>query len=122
MPGSSQPPSLSIVVTARNDDYGGRFLERFINFVDLLAYQSDRFGLRAELVVVEWNPPADEPRLIDALDWPSPNGNLRMRIIEVPVEVHHTVEGSDRMPMFEYIAKNTGIRRAESEFVLATNA
>jgi hypothetical protein len=28
---------------------------------------------------------------------------------------------SDRMPMFEYIAKNVGIRRAKGEFILATN-
>jgi hypothetical protein len=44
-----------------------------------------------------------------------------MRIIQVPSEIHYELPNSDRMPMFEYIAKNVGIRMARGRFVLATN-
>jgi len=44
-----------------------------------------------------------------------------VRIIEVPREIHNRFPNSDRIPLFEYIAKNVGIRRARGEYVLATN-
>jgi hypothetical protein len=112
---------LSFVVAARNDAYGGDFLHRMQVFVDVLLSLWDRHGLDAELVIVEWNPPRDRPRLKDALVWPQSLKQGMVRIIEVPSEVHHLLPHSDRMPMFEYIAKNVGIRRARGEYVLATN-
>lgn len=109
---------LSVVMAARNDNYGGNFLHRIQTFVSTLATLARRHGLDAELVVVEWNPPADRPGLVDAITWPE---GLRTRIITVPPEVHRMLEGSDRMPMFEYVAKNVGIRCAAGDRVLVTN-
>ena len=113
-------PYLSVVATARNDNHGGDLLPRMQVFVNGLAAQSERFQLETELVLVEWNPPADRPKLSDALDWPQTPW-CSMRIIEVPNELHATLEHSDRLPLFQMIAKNVGIRRAGGEFVLATN-
>jgi hypothetical protein len=114
-------PYLSFVVAARNDNYGGNFLHRMQVFVNALLSLWDKHSLDAELIIVEWNPPQDRPRLKDALAWPQCLKPGTVRIIEVPSEIHHRLPNSDRMPMFEYIAKNVGIRRAKGEYVLATN-
>ena len=113
-------PYLSVVATARNDNHGGDLLARMQVFVNILAAQCERHRLDAELVLVEWNPPDDRPRLVDALEWPETEW-CTMRIVEVSHELHARLEHSDRLPLFQMIAKNVGIRRARGEFVLATN-
>jgi hypothetical protein len=111
---------ISVVATARNDGHGGDLLYRMQLFVDALAAQCARHALDAELVLVEWNPPADRPSLINVLALP-PADLLPIRIITVPGEVHATLEHAARLPLFQMIAKNVGIRRARGRFVLATN-
>jgi hypothetical protein len=117
---TNRPPYLSIVATARNDDHGGNPLYRTQLFINGLIAQCDRHRLPAELILVEWNPPADRPRLADVLTWPDSDW-CDVRIIEVPHELHSTLEHSDRLPLYQMIGKNVGIRRARGEFVLATN-
>jgi len=112
---------LSIVVTSRNDDHGGNTLHRTRAFARGLAEQCGRFNLDAELIIVEWNPPAGRRRLCEVLDWPEDLGELEVRFIEVPAEIHNSIGNSDKFPLFQMIAKNVGIRRARGEFVLATN-
>ncbi len=118
---SDDQPYLSIVTTARNDDHGGNPLYRMQLFIDGLIAQCDRYQLPAELVLVEWNPPADRPRLAEVLRWPAGDGWCTVRIIEVPTELHGRHEHADRLPLFQMIGKNVGIRRARGAFVLATN-
>lgn len=113
--------ALSVVVTARNDDHGDNMLERMQLFVSGLLEQVRRHGLDAELIVVEWNPPPNRPRLVEALSWPTEHGPCRVRIIEVPPELHRRYRHSEALPLFQMIAKNVGIRRARGRFVLATN-
>jgi hypothetical protein len=109
------------VVTARNDNHGGDLLRRAQIFVDGIVEQCRRHGLSAELIVVEWNPPPDKPRLAEALSWSEGGGPCRVRIIEVPAEIHHRFEHANALPLFQMIAKNVGLRRARGRFVLATN-
>jgi hypothetical protein len=90
-------------------------------FVTGLLEQARRCGLRAELVIVEWNPPTDRPRLREVLRWPVDRGPCRVRVIEVPTEIHRRFDPSDRLPLFQMIGKNVGIRRAQGHFILATN-
>ncbi len=115
-------PKISFVVPARNDNYGGDFLHRMQVFLNCLLTLSLQYELNSELIIVEWNPPEDRPRLREALSWPPANRPGAMRIIEVPNALHCRRPNSDRISMFEYIAKNVGIRRAQGEYVLATNA
>src|SRR6516225_10229947 len=115
-------PQVSFVVTARNDDHGGGFLQRMQVFVTALLAQATRHGLRSELIIVEWNPPLDRPRLADALRWPARPGPCRVRIIEVPPWLHRRYQYSEKLPLFQMIAKNVGIRRARGRYVLCTNA
>ena len=56
-------PLLSVVVVSRNDDHGGNLLYRMQMFVSGFLEQAKRYALSSELVIVEWNPPPDRPRL-----------------------------------------------------------
>ena len=112
---------LSIVVTSRNDNHGGNLLHRMQLFVNGLMEQCRRHQLNAELVLVEWNPPPDRPRLSEALSWPKEEGPCSVRVIEVSPEIHSQFKHSERLPLFQMIAKNVGIRRARGRFILATN-
>jgi hypothetical protein len=113
-------PYLSVVATARNDDHGGRLLHRLQLFVDGLAAQCDRHGIDVELILVEWNPPDDKPHLGEVIVWPE-SRRCSFRLISVPPHVHAQLEHSDRLPLFQMIAKNVGIRRASGKWILATN-
>jgi len=112
---------LSVVVTARNDNHGGDLLRRMQIFTSGWLEQCRRWRLRSELLFVEWNPPADRPRLIDALRWPADLGPTTVRFIEVPAARHARLAHADKLPLFQMIAKNVGIRRARGQFILATN-
>ncbi len=112
---------LSVVCTARNDNHGGDLLHRMRLFVEGLCNQCDRWQLAGELIVVDWNPPGDRPPLAEAISWPVARGGLVIRIITVPAAVHAHLEYADKLPLFQMVAKNVGIRRARERFVLATN-
>jgi hypothetical protein len=76
----SREPFLSVVVTTRNDDHGGDPLKRLQAFVNCFEQQCRRTGLDAEVIVVEWNPPADRPRVASLLRTPpAPIGSSRSR-------------------------------------------
>lgn len=109
-------PYLSVVITGRNDDYGSNFLSRLQTFIKSLDHHLDGFSHGAELVLVEWNPPADRPGLGEILAAPK---NFPLRIITVPHLVHKEI--CDERAMLEMHAKNVGIRRCHGEFVLVTN-
>jgi len=109
-------------MVARNDDYCMGFMHRLQVSVNTLLKQFRRLERDAELILVEWNPPPDRPRLQDVLSLPACLGAGSLRIIEVPSRIHRTLPNSELMPVFEFIGKNVGIRRARGEFVVATNA
>jgi hypothetical protein len=117
----SEEPYLSAVVTARNDNHGGNLLGRMQLFVNGLLEQCRRHNLPAELILVEWNPPADAPRLSEALSWPVEGSPCTVRVIEVPAHIHNRYKHAAALPVYQMIAKNVGIRRSRGRFVLATN-
>lgn len=114
-------PYISFVACSRNDNHGGSLTRRMQIFVDCLSEQCDRHKLRAELVLVEWNPPTDRKSLKKELRWRKGDGFCDVRIITVPPEIHRKYKCSEGLPLFQMIAKNVGIRRARGEFVLCTN-
>ena len=120
MPGGDNP-YLSIVVTARNDDHGGNLLHRMQAFTSGWISQARRYSIPSELIIVEWNPPQDKPRLAEALKWLDDLGPCQVRILEVPPELHAHFAHGDALPLYQMVAKNAGILRARGEFVLATN-
>jgi hypothetical protein len=73
-----------------------------------------------EIIVVEWNPPKNPPRLVDTIRWPTWTHGI-IRLIEVPEQIHQELPNAEKMPLFEYLGKNVGIRRARGDYILATN-
>ncbi|MCB1074711.1 MAG: hypothetical protein KDK59_04175 [Simkania sp.] len=112
---------LSVVACSRNDDHGGNLLYRMQHFVSCFIEQCKKHELKAELILVEWNPPEEKKTLEKALKFPVDKGPCSIRIITVPNEVASKLAHSEDLPMFQMIAKNVGIRRARGKFVLATN-
>lgn len=117
----TQTPYLSVVATARNDNHGGNMLRRMQIFINGWIEQSRRYNLETELIIVEWNPPGDRPSLAEALSWNVDGSPCTVRIIEVPPILHQRLRYAEALPLFQMIAKNVGIRRAQGEFILATN-
>lgn len=111
---------LSIVATSRNDNHGGDCLNRTQHFINSIYYWADYFKEPVELVLVEWNPPAGAPLLKDVLTFKE-KSFLSVRIITVPQLHHNKMVKADVLPLFQYLAKNVGIRRAQGKMVLATN-
>lgn len=102
---------LSVVMAGRNDLYGGGdFLARFNRCLDSVV------PLGCEIIVVEWNPPKDRPTFIETIR------HKGIHLITVSRDVHDWQHGSEFMAMFEYRAKNVGIRRAKSDWILVMNS
>jgi hypothetical protein len=90
-------------------------------FVDGLAAQASRHRVALELVLVEWNPPADRLSLREALRWSAGDGFFEPRVVTVPPALHTRFDPGGALPLFQMLAKNAGIRRSRGRFVLATN-
>ncbi|RED92301.1 hypothetical protein [Marinoscillum furvescens] len=114
-------PYLSIVAASRNDNHGGDLNQRMEVFLRGLYHQLGRHQLATEIIIVEWNPPADKPRLSDTLPKPPQGNPVTLRIITVPKSIHEQYETGKILPLFQMTAKNVGIRRAKAPFILCTN-
>ena len=112
---------ISFVVATRNDDHGENMSNKNQYFIDRWAYLANKFNLSCELIIVEWNPPEERPKLIDQLKIPKLNNGLKIKFITIPNNVHKKFKNSDKLNFFQMIAKNVGIRKAEGEFILCTN-
>lgn len=106
-------PRLAAVTVGRNDDYMADFRERLLATV---AWNVKY--LVSEFIFVEWNPPADRPLL--SLELTKKFDCLRAYV--VPAEVHQRLCQNRNINLLEYHAKNVGIRRAQSPWILSTNA
>ena len=114
-------PYISIVAASRNDNHGENMGKRMRMFVNGLIAQANKFKLPMELIIVEWNPPAGNAPLSDVLPQPKARDFLSLRYIVVPNEIHQQYRFADKLPLYQMIAKNVGIRRAKADFVLCTN-
>lgn len=114
-------PKVSFIVVARNDNYGGDFLYRLHNSISALLILCEKHCFNMELVIVEWNPPEDSSRLANTFTWMGAPQYCKVRVIEVPEEIHRKLPNPDNKPLFEFTGKNVGVRRAQSDFILVTN-
>lgn len=119
---AGQTPYLSIVVTGRNDDFGGDFNGRFFRALEFNHDELTRAGISYELVFVEWRPIAGAPYLASVLEERfSYLGPSRLRSYVVDPTYHEALSLNPRLQFQEFIAKNVGIRRSRGQFVLTTN-
>jgi hypothetical protein len=114
-------PYLTIVVTGRNDDFGGDFNARFFG---ALRFNHDCLraaGIPHEFVFVEWRPIAGKPYLATLTAQAFPELASALRSYVVDAAYHDALSLNPRIQFQEFIAKNVGIRRARGAFVLTTN-
>ena len=115
-------PLVSLVLTGRNDGYGGDFAGRFHRAVTFNHQQLAARGVSHEIVFVEWAPPRDAPllfeRVFDAV--PVLDRNLCGWYVVDP-QYQQALSLNPRLEYLEFFAKNVGIRRARGRFVLTTN-
>lgn len=110
---------LSIVMVARNDDYGGHFIERLNFSLSNLVNKISEKSFRTEVIIIEWNPPNDRPNLKSVINVKSTR-KCSIRIIIVNPKIHRSLPSFEDKPVIEFVAKNTGIRRAHGKYILCT--
>jgi hypothetical protein len=110
-------PYITFVTYGRNDGYTPSYVARVRRAAKCLAGQLERAGIDAEIIVADWNPPADRPHLIDILDLPSKLEHVSVRGIVVGPEHHRGYVGSQERGIHAGEAANVGIRRARGRFV-----
>jgi hypothetical protein len=119
---SQAPPLVSIVLTGRNDGYGGEFTERFFRTLRFNHAQLKMRDVAHELVFVEWAPPPGMPLLVDQIFSAVPEldpGICSWFVVDARYQ--DALSLNPRLEYLEFIAKNVGVRRARGRFVLTTN-
>lgn len=112
-------PYVSFVIASRND-YDDS-LNRLNFFLKNLNIQLHHYKLYSEVIIVDWNPPDDRPKLSEKISAGKISKYVTVRIIEVSQKIHCKFKNSDKINMFQMIAKNAGIVRAKGKYILATN-
>jgi hypothetical protein len=116
------PPYLSIVVTGRNDDFGGDFNGRFFRSLRFNHERLSEAGVSHEFILVEWRPIQYAPYLSTLVTAAFPDLDAdRLRCFIVDPAYHDALSLNPRLQFQEFIAKNVGIRRARGSFLLTTN-
>jgi hypothetical protein len=119
---AAAPPTLSVVLTGRNDDYGAGFRARFFRTLRFNHRELSSRGVAYELVFVEWAPPEDHPRLVDLVFDAIPELDpSRCRWFVVDPQYQNALSLNPRLVYLEFMAKNVGVRRAAGRFVLTSN-
>jgi hypothetical protein len=112
-------PTLSIVLTGRNDNYGGDFNERFFTTLRFNHARLTEQQVASEVVLVEWNPVPDRPLLADVLARECPEVPLRSFV--VAPQYQDALTQNPAIRYLEFVAKNVGLRRASAPLMLSTN-
>ena len=114
---------LTIVITARHDNYGGDFRDRIAMPLRFNFERLSERGVPYELILVEWDPIPGRPLLCEMLSKELPDATERvLRPVVVAPQYQAAMTQNPRVPYLEYVAKNVGIRRAAAPFVHVTNA
>lgn len=115
-------PCLSLVVTARHDNYGGPYRNRILAPLRFNCAQLAAHEIAFEVIVVEWDPVPGRPTLSELLR--RDLGDLAPEVLRrtiVAREYQQALTQNPHAGYLEYIAKNVGIRRAAAPFVLVSN-
>lgn len=109
----------SIILTGKNDNYGGHFDERLILTTKYNTKNLKKAGVDCEIIFVEWNPIEGKPLLSEKLV----NNFENIKCYVVKEDIHKQIRGEyDHMSFLEFFAKNLGIRKASGDILICTNA
>lgn len=122
MLGPDASPRLSLVLTGRNDGYGGDFHARLVRTLRFNHRELVARGITHEVVFIEWAPPPDRASLRDVLFGAAPELDREVFAWYVVDPMYQTVLSlNPRLEYLEFLAKNVGVRRARGRFVLTSN-
>ncbi len=111
--GNGSRPDIAAVVVGRNDDYMPDFAQRLFATIEWNVHY-----LANEVIFVEWNPPGDRDLLAPKLA----QRFKGLRAYVVPAAIHDRICQNANVKLLEYHAKNVGVRRARSPWIMTTNA
>lgn len=115
-------PYLTIVLTGRNDDFGGDFNTRLFRALEFNHHFMRERGIPHEFVLVEWRPIAGKPLLAELLADRYPDMvPHELRSFVADLEYHDAYSLNPKLQFQEFIAKNIGIRRCRGDYILTTN-
>jgi hypothetical protein len=119
---ASDAPFLTLVLTGRNDSYGGDFTDRFFRTLRFNHRELTGRGIPYELAFVEWAPPSEAPLLFDLCRAALPELEPRQCCwYVVDGRYQQALSLNPRLEYLEFPAKNVAIRRARGAFVLVSN-
>jgi len=112
---------ISWIMAARNDGYGGE-LEGVENFamarLQATVESIVALDVKSEIIIVEWNPPADRPSMRTFLE------GQPVSIVTVDAGLQAELDADHAgkpFPFYEYVAKEIGIRLAGSDTLIVCN-
>lgn len=114
-------PYLSIVLTGRNDNFGGDFNQRLFSALSYNHRLLAEASVDYELVFVEWRPVPGRMLLADLIRQQLPELAPHLMAYEVDERYHDAFSQNPRLQFHEFIAKNVGIRHALASYLLVTN-
>jgi hypothetical protein len=115
-------PYLSIVLTGRNDNFGGDFNDRFFRALRFNHLNLSAIGVDHEIVFVEWAPIDGKPYLAELTREAIPEIPAdRLVVYIVDPRYHAAYSLNPRLNFLEFVAKNIGILRSRGKLVLTTN-
>ena len=117
-----QRPYISIILTGRNDNFGGDFNDRLFRALEFNHEHLTQRGIPHEFVFCEWRPVSGRPWLAEVLADRYPDlvpTSLASYVADVAY--HDAFSLNPTLQFQEFIAKNIGIRRCRGAFILTTN-
>ena len=115
-------PYVAIVITGRNDDFGGNFNSRMFAALEFNHAHLAARGIPHEFLFVEWRPIPGKPWLAEVLADRYPHLVPHTLTSYVADAAYHEAYSLNQKLQFqEFIAKNIAIRRCRSDFILTTN-
>ena len=114
-------PYLSVVVATRDDNHGGDPQARLKAALGVYKKQAEALKFPIEYIIVDWNSPKEKAGIYPQVkSWGLKSEYLKIRVIKVSEAIHRKMDEA-KIPFYQMIAKNVGIRRAKGKFVLASN-
>ena len=104
---------VSAIICGRNDNYGGRLIERASYSLNGLLQVFD------EVIYVDWNTDSDKKILTDELNIPD---RSKLKVITVTNDmVKNIIKDESSQKMCEVLSRNIAIRRATGDIIVSTN-
>jgi hypothetical protein len=110
-------PYLSIVITGRNDDYGGSkyFRKKHETFIRYYTKYLDKNTNFLEIVLVDYNQVAGRKAYIDEFEW---NNFKHIKNVVISNAKHKLLTNDSKYPFYGNISFNEGLRVASGKFVI----